>query len=373
VKAVVVPSPRLLEEECAKLIDLAESSEWLDWMRRELLAGGVDLPSEETSVLFAARSIYFARRVLSLCKRRPPDGVLTLAIQASILHQCWARQRKLRESAIVYARPSGELRTNRGTKFIRRLDCENLVEASDGQQYLVRFPRSDSDTALASEIIGIELARLMGLPVPEVSVILVTCDLAREIGVVSRGWPRYVSKGSIFSCLGLQTVENLETGCHNHRLSGRSAKYFIGALVFDILVLNLIHEEPVLHMVDQHAEPVFLYRSCCLMNANWPQFLRAGYKERATIPFPLSLQITSSAQLEAWVLRARNVDLNEIWKLVFNMPSVWYGGHRISVTSVLRKLERRIENLRDSIDHLVREGYFPNVRDPERETRLGEN
>ncbi len=273
---------------------------------------------------------------------------------------CWTRQRKLGQGLQINAQGSRGLKVHEGVKFVGRWNGENLMQVSDGKQYVVKFPRSDADTALGTEIICIELARLMGLSVPTTCVVLVTRELAREAGIVVGGWPRYVSKGGILSGLGLLVAPGQDER-PKASLSQNNLRFLAGELVFNILVLNLMHESPKFRMVRGHTELVFLYSSYCMMDANWSRFVKASYKDWIPLPLSAVQNITSSDQLESWVGRAQGVDVNRLWELAFSLPVDWYGEHRIVLSSVLRKLDARTESLLESIRYFVQQGYFPNI------------
>jgi hypothetical protein len=354
-----------VDNEIAAGLEISEISEWLDWMRQELSLGGVDLPGEETCVLFAASSVRLAERIRYIYKHLP-DTLRSLLIQAAILHQCWTRQLKLQGKLKKITDGVRELSLGEAVNFIRRRNTdEYLTEAADGHQYIVRFPRSDRETALATELICLELARDMGLPVPSSSVILVSRKLASEVGIVVERRTRYIANGSFFSCLGLRVdIDELkiaDNGRPEVRASPANFRYLTGALVFNILTLNLIQRAPVFHHRSGRAEPIFVDHSHCLMDADWSRFLKATYKE----PVPLTQlaeKIKSFEQLEPWLRRARNVDFDHIWELTFKLPPVWYGGRRMVVTNVMRKLEDRARNLRHSVEYLIETGNFPNIR-----------
>lgn len=108
-------------------------------MRRELASGGIDLPSAETSVLFAARSVHLAERVHLICHHLPSASEpCSLKLHFCIL--CWTRQRRLGLGVDINAQGSRELKVHRGLKFVGRWDGEELMQVSDGRQYIVRFP-----------------------------------------------------------------------------------------------------------------------------------------------------------------------------------------------------------------------------------------
>src|SRR5258708_6494309 len=75
----------------ARLAEITEISEWLDWIREEISASGLELPGEETSVLFATESVRIAARLKQVCGHLPTP-LRTRVIEAAILHQCWSAQ-----------------------------------------------------------------------------------------------------------------------------------------------------------------------------------------------------------------------------------------------------------------------------------------
>ena len=343
--------------------EIYEISQWFDWMKYELPPGGIDLPSEETCVLFAALSVRLAERVRRLC-RHLPGRLRTLLIQAAILHQCWNRQLRLQSRFKEVAGRARTVRVDQAVKFVRRLPRdEYLVEAGDGNEYVVKFPRSDCETLLATETVCVELARQMGLPVPSSRMILVSRKLAGELGLLNDRWAQFVRDGC-FSCLGLRSIRELkaeENGKPPVRLNPKTFRYLTGAIIFDILTLNLIGRPPAFHDVNGRAEPIFMDHSHCLMDADWSRFLKATYREPVARS-PIAHKVRSCAQLEPWLRRAQNVDFTRLWELVFELPPEWYGEQRVFVTSVLHKLEDRTRDLRRIVRYLIHTGFFPNVQ-----------
>jgi len=178
-----------------------EISEWLNWMRRDLPAGGVELPGEDTSDLFATSAVRLAYRIRNLC-RHLPASLRTKLIEAAILHQCWKHRMNLQKKLRAICAGSPAIDIAQAATLIRgRPDGECLMEAADGCKYVVKFPKCYGDTALATEIICLALAKQMGLPVPAASVIVVSHSLARNSGLMGDRWSRLRSKDSIFRCL----------------------------------------------------------------------------------------------------------------------------------------------------------------------------
>jgi HipA-like kinase len=342
-------------------------SEWVNWMRRELPAGGIELPGEETSSWFAAWAISVASRVDRLCPRYFPPSLRTNLIEAAIVHQCWKHRADLQKRLRAIAGNRPGLGIDRATVVVREChDGYSLMEAADGRTYIVKFPKRYGETALATEIVCLELARQMGLPVPTAKVILVSDILARHSGLTVGGWAGARSRGGVLRCLGLtldfEELKMAEPGKPRAALTQRTRRYLIGKVVFDILTLNLAAKPPAFRDLNGHAEPVFMDHARCLADADWPRFLRATYWERFSLPRSAN-NVTSFDQLQPWIRRARNIDFDPIWELAFTLPAEWYGEERTSITSVLHKLDERARNLLRSIVYLVETGSFPNIKD----------
>ena len=343
----------------------AEVAKWVDWMMQELPAGGVELPDEETSVLFATLAVRLADRVQCMTKHFP-SALQDKLIQAAILHQCWKRRADARREVKRIVAQREILESEQANGSFRKVRGDQLMlKASDGYEYLVKFPRCDKETTLATEIVCLEFARQMGLRVPAAKIILVSHNLANESGIIGQPWTRYVSKNHFFYCLGLRMEgEELRTEeCQNlaTKLSPRKFSYFVGSLVFDVLTLNYEQHSPSFQHVKQRAEPIFMNHSQCLSNSDWPRFLDTAYKETIMLN-GIANRIKSFDQLQPWLRRARGVDMNRLWTLVFTLPPEWYGGQRMLITDVLRKLEDRSRNLSRLILYLIDTGHFPNIK-----------
>ncbi len=343
-----------------KRLEEIEIAEWLDWMRRELPSGGAELPSDETSVLFAARAVRLAESVRALGCRLKPSAERTF-IQASLLHQCWTRQRTMLKDVGCGIIIAGKLQTYHCSEFLRKLGEDSLMKTADGLLYRVKFPQPERDTALATEIICIEIARLMGLPVPRAAVILVNRKLTREADITGRA---PLNGNALLPCLGLLTIKNMQENDGNWpdaSPGGQEFFYRTGMLVFNLLVLHSMLESDVLRVGSGLVKPIFLYRSHCMLEANWSRYIRATYKDWAGLPPSLVHKVKDVEELQAWARKIRNIDLNRIWELAFQLPASWYGGHRIALANVLQKIEKRIVDMPESIQYLVRQGYFPNI------------
>lgn len=353
-------------------LELAEVSEWLDWMRTELAAGGVDLPGEKTSVLFAINSVRYADRVRSLC-RHLPDTLRSRLIQAGILYQCWKRQRELcgRARAPVF-NPHWPLQLMPAVRCITKLDEDGKpwFEGADGFRYVATcIPRPERKYAPATHCLCAEFARRLGLPVPPVTAILVEGGMRRELE--HAGLLRNHSQSGLLmavrACANPEFSGGIkqEPGCWDPgklvqtKVARRAAAYRLGGLIFDILTLNLMPKPPV-PLAANPQRAVFMDQSHCFMDANWSGFLSADYKEPLQ-PAWEAVEVRNWASLEHWLQRIDALDVHPLWELAFQLPPEWYANDRILITKVLEKLASRCWDVRRTLHYLVRAGRFPNL------------
>jgi hypothetical protein len=337
-----------------RAMELAEVSEWLDWMRREMPAAGMELPCEESSVLLAANAVRFAERVRPLC-RHFTAGIRCRTVEGAILHQWWRHQRKLNEKRnTASARRNNGLLVIEVQRHLQGPDAEGrcLVEGSDGHPYTAICPiRAEQRKALATHMIGACVARLMGLARPTPVALAVPAATHRRC---KTGF-----------CLGLRCriPDNghppLENATQEDRRTG--ARSDIGRLVFDILMLNAAPQSPPsIRGEEANQHQPFEYRRC-LADANWSRFLRSTYSETAS-PEWAAGRIRNFEQFSFWLKRVAQLDSHPLWELAFQLPAEWYEHDRITLTRVLDKIEERRWDLARAIKHLVGIGYFPRFR-----------
>lgn len=357
-----------------RALELAEVSEWLDWMRTELAAGGMDLPNEERSVLFAVNSLRYADRIRTLCYHLP-DALRSKLIQAGILYQCWRRQRELHQewrSAVPLQR--WQLQIMPAVRHIRQLDDDgkHLFEAADGFHYVATcVARRDRKYAPATHYLCAELARRLGLPVPRAVALAVDKSLLTKLEEAMGGLRRH-SKTQLFMAVR-SAASPLEIAAQSHpepayangnnsgkaKIRKRHAGYRMGGLIFNILTLNLSPKPPVPPAAEPQ-ELVLMDQSHCLMDANWNSFLSAGYNE-PLLPEWGAVEVRAWASIQPWLGRLDRLDVHPLWEVAFQLPPEWYADDRVLITRVLEKLASRCWDVRRTICYLAQAGYFPNL------------
>jgi len=353
-----------------KAIELAlysrESSEWVEWMKNSLVAGGIDLPSEETCLLFAGKAVRMAEQVRRVCKHQP-RSLRSKLIQAGILHQCLMRQLELRAKS----RPASFLKLPALdlVDFVQKHgSMEYTFEATDGHRYRVNFGIKQRQAALATQVICLELARQMLVPVRPAGLMFVSRSLATRAGVLRNcaclSHNLFCRCGDMLCCFGVREIEHIEVDGDGNPIAPYGPKAFsqmTGRLVFDILVLNTFWEKPVFVNADRSASPIFADFSHCLMDTDWPRFLVATKRE-PPIYTHWADKIKRYEQLDCWIKRAEQIDLQQICEIAMKLPAYWYCNQPGLVVAVIEKLAERVRDLRGILHNLVKNGYFSNLR-----------
>jgi hypothetical protein len=349
--------------EMAVELKFEEFSHWREWIRNDLVLGGLDTPSEEICLLFATRAVTLTDTLFGHCdKMEDQKSIRNQLIQALILQLCWGRELELHKKSKLRQQLDPTLPSLEGRELIARKHNECVMEASDGHHYSVTFPSLGSETALATQMICLELARVLGLPVPKARLILVSSQLALRAGI----HPDYAARNNSksFNCLGTRMEpEQLGISSANERhlpISLRSSRYISGALMLNVLTLNLIPEELTFRAIDGHAEPFFRQFSHCLMDADWDRFVKAKGCEQ--VPMVFADKIKSYEQLETWIKRIEQIDFEHICEIAIKLPPEWYDYKPTLIAAVINKLSERSRDLRIVILRLIRIGRLPCIR-----------
>lgn len=345
---------------------------WFDWMRGEISQSGIDLPNEESSVLFAAKAMQTAGRIRGIV-RHFPHPLEELMVKSSIVFQCWQEQKRIRAESGW----QGTDRKLRSVDAVRVLGTigqsgrHQLVLANDGHRYVTTLCTGFSeDRTPATEFICNELARMIGLPVPGTAVITLNPNLARA---AHRAWAKGPDVGKRLSpqpCFGSRYLVATQNGFSSDifnitSLGPRNLRYMVGSLIFDIWTLNegTRSSVPTFDAVTGRTEPTFVGFSGCLMGSNWGNFLKANY-ETFSPPRAVASRVKRWQQLDPWLQNIRNLDLNSLWDLVFQMPPSWYGARSSFLGHILDGLANRSWDLSRVVHSYLHRGYFPDMKLP---------
>jgi hypothetical protein len=351
-----------------RALGIAEISEWFEWMRNQIPGGGIALPDEETATFFAGHALRLRDRLRDTY-RHIPRSLEDRLIKSVVVYLCWERHRRLYASA-KWPSPfrASELPTVAVERYIRPLDTKwghHLVLGRDGFRYAIIVPYGgDASTMAATEVLSNALAGLLGLNVPQ-SVIV---DIIRLKASNS-------SRVQTVPVDGLSAAPNLCAGVRyeagspsdllplgNQGLSARNLGQLIGALALDIWTLNLSERAWTIarNGAKGRVEVTLKGGAGCLCGGDWLRFLGSGpgFLPARQAVAPL---LKKRSQIEPWMQKIRQLDLNPIWELFFRMPPHWYGSRRRLVAEVLDKLESRKWCLKSEVRELIRTGYLPGV------------
>lgn len=272
-----------------------------------------------------------------------------------VLYLCWDRELKLQRAHRQPCRTNSTILALNATELVRRINRERLVvEASDGHSYSIRFPNEERELALCTEVICFEIARLIGLPVPPVRVIVVNRSLACRAGILHGHGG---SARESIPCLGVRELVDGIRPRDDTRLGlpikgAKGSRYLAGANVLNILTMNSFPEYPSFRVVNGHTEPFFKDFCHALKDADWFAFLRARRYE--PLPNVFGEKVGKYEQLEPWVKRLQQLEFNDICELAVKVPQEWYGNKPSLVIDVIRKLETRCQDIKACILHAVR-------------------
>jgi hypothetical protein len=355
-----------------RALGIAEISEWFDWMRREIPSGAIILPDEEAAASFAAHALRLRDRLrevyhhLPICLERR-------FLESAIVYQCWNLQRRLYKSARwpEATRVATLLRVE-ATRYIDPMgSCwgYHLVEACDGFRYIVTVPTGfDTETIPATEVICNRLAKLVGLSVCDIAVVLLDRKLLRDGDV--RGGRAHREPGRAPQvCAGFRYPETRpqdEPFREGLLPPGqRSRRRLVGALVFDTWTLNLLPREwsADLDGATGRSECTLASNAGGLAGGDWLQFLSSTHESLPAVQ-AVATTVRRWAQIDPWVHEMVCANLNPIWELAFQMPPAWYGGCRSTLSHVLDKLGSRQWDLAKAMHHFIKVGYFPSFKKP---------
>jgi hypothetical protein len=337
----------------------AETSEWFDWVRRELPLGGVRLPEEETSVLFIEQALHLADRLRGTYCHLPESLRLKL-LRAAIVYQCWEFQSRGRVRGTFSEQPpllpAVAAKTYLGP--LSGTGRRHLVEASDGCRYVVTIPSGLwTELVPATEMICNELARRLGLAVPDAAVVSVGAEILKLADRHSPEWAHAKTRCSAQPCCGFRYLgsdaEEYAYSVARPPRDRRDRNMLIGVLVFDIWVANFragqlrrVHDDAT-----AQSSVMLVDNSQCLAGSDWTRFLTtSAFVERCT---EVQLGAGNERQLREWVRRIKSLDLNSVWQLAFEIPSSWYSGRRAAIAEVLDGLDLRRCYLQAEIDRLL--------------------
>lgn len=347
-----------MDEFCNRALGIAETSEWFDWLRKELPLGGVSLPHEEDAVLYIEQAIHMSYRVQGIYGHLP-EPMRSKLIMAAIVFQCWKLQRDLRERARI-PRRAAILPTVTANTYLQHIGCSgrhHLVEANDGFTYVVTIPSSLwAETLSTTEILCNELARIFGLTVPTAAIVVLAPDLLRRADLKHFDPSRLKNRQTPKQCVGFRHLSNTEDQRDIFEVCRRDRavrNQVLGRLVFDLWVGNFRPSGLMLNSDDTRSgkSAVFFDHTKCLAGDDLSRFLNTS--EFGDCCPRIQFSAADERTLQKWVRTARSLDLNPLWDLLIDVPPYWYGSYRGKYGEVLQALEFRKAFLKSEVDRMT--------------------
>lgn len=342
------------EDFVRRALHSAEASEWFDWLRRELPLGGVHLPDEEDSVWLISQALHLSYRLQGVYGHLP-EPLRQRMLKAAIVYQCWEQQRNLRERLRV-PRRSDILPLVSATAYLHPIGKSgrhHVLEANDGCRYVVTIPTGLwTDNLPATEAICNQLARLLGLAVPTPAEVVVGAEVLRRSDMHKREHMRPRERNGSSRCLGLRFVEASGAACAQGPLRPSLRNELLGALVFDLWVANF-RAGKYFVLLDEgtRSSRIVLYDHSQCLAGSWELFSRPHHVRLCP---RVNLDRGDEQVIMKWLKRAKDVDFNSLWELIFEMPLVWYANRRAAVAMLLEDLSARRSSLQNEIDTMMR-------------------
>jgi hypothetical protein len=242
----------------------------------------------------------------------------------------------------------------------------HLMRASDGGFYVVKFQNNPQHVRiLANEYMGTRLAKLLGLPVPEVRIVEVSewliehspemrirelsgsrpCSSGRQLGSLYSNGP---IDGAVFDYLPepmLEKVANLGD--------------FARMLVLDKWTSNDDGRQAVFHRPHgkRRYRATFIDHGYCFGAGEWTY--RDSPARGTFSHYRVYQEVRSWKDFEPTLGRAETINADDLWSCAAGLPPEWYEDDRSGLERLIEGLYRRRSQIRDLID-----GFRRSTRPP---------
>jgi len=240
-----------------------------------------------------------------------------------------------------------------------------LMLCDDNQFYVVKFnDNPQGPNILANEMIGTEIFRSLGLPVPAWSAVYISEEFLRmnsKLMLHTAQGRRPPSPGLHFGSVllggcGLLTVRDILPENHFLRLTNRED--FIGAYVLDVWANHQDHRQAV-YANDSVAgtyRAVFIDHGHLFGGPNW------DFRDRPGIAMALDTSVYpkefDAAVVESWISRCETQIPHLLEDTIRSVPNEWYR-FRGDVNELISILVARLTALRQLFNH---ESRFAELR-----------
>ena len=361
-----------LSSGVGRVLGDVEESEWFEWMRRELVAGGLDPPSEEVAVSFAGHALRLRDRIRIL-NRHVPRSLERRLIESAIIYQCWRLNKRLYATAKwPGANCAKSLVLVDAVEYIRPIGIEwghHLIRARDDFQYIITVPSGfPRERRLATQVICNTLSRSLGLTSPGTAIVSIGAEFLKGHADDSRGGREHQPRRGSELCTGFRHVESSpwDNSTQENRMGAqRNMRQMFGSLVVDIWTVNVLPRQwsSAINEVTGKMISIPVDNNGGLAGGDWLRFLDSEIGSLAA-PQAIAAKLRRWEQLDPWISRAISLDWKQLWDIAFQMPPEWYGRDKEILAKVLEKLGTRAWELPRALHHFVRTGYFPGLTMP---------
>ncbi len=232
----------------------------------------------------------------------------------------------------------------------------HLLAASDGYLYVTKFQNNPQHVKiLANEFLATRLVRALGLPVPEVEVIVVSDGLIEENSGL-----RFEAEGKIIRCasglqLGIRYAADLWQDRLSDHLAHSKFEYvknkedFWRILVLDKWLGNCDGRQAVFTRRSDQREyaATFIDHGYCFNGSEWtfPDLPLHGVFYRNSI----YRDVTGWNSFEPALSKAESFDPQILWTLASEIPPEWYQHNQDTLCCLIEFLCKRRCIIRDLI------------------------
>lgn len=314
-------------------------------------------------MLFIMHALHLADRVQG-AYRHLPETLRYRLLRAAIVYQCWELQKGFRERGRAPRRHDMLTTVNARAYLgpVGKSGRHHLVEANDAFRYIVTIPSGLwTETLPATEVFCNELARILGLTVPASAVVTLGPRLLDLADQNQPEWLRAKARYAARPCCGFRYIDLSECdaafGTPNPRRKDRNQ--LLGVLLFDLWVGNLRPGRLALLLDDATGRSsVIRYDNAkCLTGAEWSRFESTPAFAQGCPEVRLSE--TDRGHLQGWMRRIKDLDMNPVWQLAFEMPPSWYGGRRANLAELIDAVTCRRNHLEPEVERLMQSTRIP--------------
>jgi hypothetical protein len=232
----------------------------------------------------------------------------------------------------------------------------HLMLGADGNAYVVKFQNNPQHLrVLVNELLATQLARVVGLTVPQCEVIEVSEWLIEKTAELDLDFGKHRERCRAGLHFGSRLVGSLMPGqtadyLPEEKLAEvRNLQEFAGMLVFDKWTCNSNGRQAVFHKTprEKRYSATFIDHGFCFNAGEWRFIdapLRGVYARNLVYR-----RIAGWESFEPWLSRIETLDATKMWEILETAPPEWYGGD----AGTLEMLGERLLERRGQVRELI--------------------